>query len=116
MFTCSNCKKGYDQHNLFPLFCECGSVVHIYEITPLPPVSTQITNFISSSVNHITSGMKTVPNHVKEERLSICNNCPFFKDNRCSKCGCFMNIKTAWAEQSCPEGKWNKYEEDNNSN
>jgi len=27
-------------------------------------------------------------------------------DNRCSGCGCYMNLKASWDEQKCPDGKW----------
>ena len=54
-----------------------------------------------------------------DERLRICNECPFYKydqvnpesgvaDGRCLKCGCFMNVKAHWAHAECPIGKWGK--------
>ena len=57
-----------------------------------------------------------------DERLRICNECPFYKydqvnpetgvaDGRCLKCGCFMNVKAHWAYAECPIGKWGKCEE-----
>lgn len=47
-----------------------------------------------------------------EERMNICQSCPFYENNTCLKCGCslsrdqvYMN-KLNWADQSCPIGKW----------
>ena len=118
MFQC-NCGKQYPEVKLYPIHCSCGC--RIYKDKKecnnnFPPLLTQATNFISSSVNHIKTGMKIVPEEVKKERLDICSSCEYYKDNRCAQCGCFMSIKTEWAEQECPLKKWLKYEKDNNSN
>lgn len=41
-------------------------------------------------------------------RLSICNTCPAFNKRlkKCTKCGCFMTLKTTLRRASCPIGKW----------
>jgi hypothetical protein len=43
-----------------------------------------------------------------EYRLNICNSCPAFRKNtkRCSKCGCFMKLKSTLKQASCPLHKW----------
>ena len=43
-----------------------------------------------------------------EYRMSICNTCEFFKPKaqRCTKCGCFMKLKTTLKDARCPVGKW----------
>jgi hypothetical protein len=43
-----------------------------------------------------------------EYRLDICNQCPAFRkaSMRCSKCGCYMKLKTTLQEASCPIGRW----------
>lgn len=43
-----------------------------------------------------------------EYRLSICNTCPAFRPytQRCSKCGCFMQLKTTLQRAKCPLDKW----------
>lgn len=45
---------------------------------------------------------------VIEERLAICNECPWlFKSlQKCRKCGCFMKLKTTLEKAQCPIGKW----------
>jgi len=41
-------------------------------------------------------------------RLSICNTCPAFNKRmqKCTKCGCFMKLKSTLRRASCPIGKW----------
>lgn len=41
-----------------------------------------------------------------EERMAICQTCPFFTGKRCRKCGCFMALKTTLRQATCPIGKW----------
>jgi hypothetical protein len=49
-----------------------------------------------------------VSKEVSDERMSICESCPFlFKlSKQCRKCGCLMNLKTQLPHSSCPVGKW----------
>ena len=120
MFKCK-CNKEYPEVNIYPIHCSCGCNIYKDRIDcnkdkNFPTITKQITNFIESSVNHIRLGMKIVPEEVKKERLNICSSCEYYKDNRCSQCGCFMNIKAEWADQQCPLRKWLRYEKDNNSN
>lgn len=39
-------------------------------------------------------------------RLEICQGCEFFKQDRCLKCGCFMNAKIHVESAGCPINKW----------
>jgi len=39
-------------------------------------------------------------------RLQICENCEFYKDTRCIKCGCFMHKKVHIESADCPVNKW----------
>ena len=43
-----------------------------------------------------------------EKRLEICRACDHFKPavQQCSKCGCFMQLKTTLHRAKCPVGKW----------
>jgi hypothetical protein len=44
---------------------------------------------------------------IAKKRYEICKSCEFFTDTkRCSKCHCFMKMKTMIAAASCPVGKW----------
>lgn len=75
-----------------------------------PSLAQKAANFAKASAKHVRNGMKSVTAQTKSNRLAVCNNCPFkvgAEDNpTCNKCGCFLNIKTGWASESCPIGKW----------
>jgi hypothetical protein len=55
--------------------------------------------------------MNRVPASIKEERLKICKQCPFYRKNfdQCKKCGCIMTQKTKLADAFCPVHKWGVY-------
>ena len=60
-----------------------------------PSVIQKASNFAIASAKYARSGFKKVSAEVKEGRLATCN-----------KCGCPLNVKTEWATESCPIGKW----------
>jgi hypothetical protein len=72
-------------------------------------------NFTKASVKHIATGFNKVDPKISEKRMEICKSCEFYQDERdkdnpsCQKCGCFLAIKTTWASQACPVGKWPSY-------
>ncbi len=113
----SDCDFCYSKNSIKNCVClACGSVVckniQKTEISQ-PSLIQKAINFTSSVVNHVVSGMENVSTAVKEERMSICRTCPFFnsanpKNPTCNKCGCFLEIKTGWASEKCPEGKWHE--------
>lgn len=45
---------------------------------------------------------------LKEDRLAICRSCEFFNHRleQCTKCGCFMRLKTTLERAHCPIQKW----------
>jgi len=45
---------------------------------------------------------------VAEGRMDICRSCEFFNHRvqQCTKCGCFMKLKTKLDRAHCPVGKW----------
>ena len=45
---------------------------------------------------------------IMEERMAICKECPFLNQKalRCTKCGCYMRLKTTLHKAKCPVGKW----------
>lgn len=48
-----------------------------------------------------------------EERMEICNKCPFVLGRKvpiCSRCGCLLKIKARFEIFDCPEGKWPRKE------
>jgi hypothetical protein len=42
------------------------------------------------------------------KRLDLCRGCEHLikATTQCTKCGCFMNLKTKLKAASCPIGKW----------
>jgi hypothetical protein len=69
-------------------------------------------NFAVASSQHVAAGMPMCSEDEIIRRHDICLGCEFFKENSCIKCGCpvvrdkkFIS-KLAWADQSCPIGKW----------
>lgn len=54
------------------------------------------------------SGREPVNADEKSRRLAICGGCEFWisDSRRCSKCGCFMDVKAGWRSAKCPVGKW----------
>lgn len=76
------------------------------------PWLTKVKNLATAAAQHIAAGMPTASDEVILERWTICQGCEFLKNDACSKCGCpvardrkFVS-KLAWADQSCPVGKW----------
>lgn len=78
----------------------------------------KIIRFLKALFWHIYSGSPKSTQDQIDFRMNICEQCDMFdaKNNQCLICGCnlsrkkiFMN-KLAWADQSCPIGKWSKYD------
>jgi len=69
----------------------------------------KIKSFTSSLVDFAKSGFEHVPKYIKSSRLKVCESCDRMnKDNKtCNECGCYLDIKTGWATESCTLGKWN---------
>jgi len=46
----------------------------------------------------------------QQRRYTICKECPHLRKitKTCTKCNCFMPLKTKLKEVSCPIGKWGK--------
>jgi hypothetical protein len=90
---------------------ETDNMLKTEDISHYPPFFKQMRDLGSamwkSTENMITGRPVLVSAEVAFERVSICQTCPFFKEeSRCEKCGCFMKTKAQLAVSSCPEGKW----------
>lgn len=119
--VCPKCSKQYNNAKL-PFYCSCSQYIsqdllnHIKNNNKSndnkePSLIVKAKNFTNSVINHVSNGMAAVSASVKEERMAICRACPFFNETNpksptCNKCGCFLDIKTGWASEKCPEGKW----------
>lgn len=84
---------------------------------PLPSVAKQVWNFAGALSRMAASKVKghelLVSEEVAEKRLDICALCPIRNDDRCSKCGCFIQEtpqglpgKAMLKTEDCPLGKW----------
>lgn len=51
-----------------------------------------------------------VSEQVQQNRIDICEVCEFFeRDSRqCSRCYCFVDLKSGLATEKCPAGFWAK--------
>ena len=43
---------------------------------------------------------------VIEARKALCKACEFMTNDRCAKCGCWLQYKTRLRAEKCPAGKW----------
>lgn len=43
---------------------------------------------------------------LEEQRMNICYSCPYYDKYKCTKCGCYLLIKTKMVTESCPINKW----------
>jgi hypothetical protein len=59
------------------------------------------------STKGVLSGRNFLVNaDTANNRYSICEGCEFFKEKRCTQCGCFMEAKIHLELATCPLGKW----------
>lgn len=80
--------------------------------TQPPSLMDKVLNFTKAATKHALAGSPKCTDAQIHQRYEICKGCEFFQNNICTKCGCnlvrekiYMN-KLAWADQSCPIGKW----------
>jgi hypothetical protein len=83
-----------------------------------PSLMQKVLNFTKSATKHAMVGSPKCTDEQIHHRYNICTQCEFFQNNICTKCGCnlvrekiYMN-KLAWADQSCPIGKWGPIDEE----
>jgi hypothetical protein len=78
----------------------------------MPSVVEMAKNLSASVLNNIKSiaagNSLSVSEFEANGRLAICKGCEFYNSyqERCSKCGCKMAIKTYLKAEKCPIGKW----------
>lgn len=76
----------------------------------------KIVTFLKSLWWHVWLGFPKSTQKEINNRFAICLSCDMHdkKNNQCLVCGCFVNNKRiflnklAWADQECPEKKWDK--------
>jgi hypothetical protein len=93
---CIRCNKKYS----LPDFTQ-----EPFKCCTAPPLHTQVLNLTKDLTNNLINGFKT-SEELKKDRLQICEGCEFYKEKRCTQCGCFMELKTLLTSSACPLGKW----------
>jgi hypothetical protein len=66
-------------------------------------------NDLVKNIKSVASGNSLNANQTEiDKRKNICNSCEFFakSQDRCTKCGCNMGVKTYLKASKCPIGKW----------
>lgn len=82
-----------------------------------PKTIDEFPSLVSQASNLALSGARVIKAIVKKERIkasaqeiarrqAICNECEFFVNKRCLKCGCFIAFKTRLETEHCPIKKW----------
>lgn len=78
----------------------------------MPNTGQMIRNFGQSVTRNIVSVASGNELRLEQKdadaRLNICKGCEFFDSlsQRCSKCGCFLAVKTYLKAEHCPVNKW----------
>lgn len=85
-------------------------------IAPIPDEEHKHTTKKARPWDFFNKNIERVEESIKDERMSICKQCPFFIKitGQCSKCGCIMEAKTRLPHAECPEDKWHPVEIDTN--
>ena len=76
----------------------------------MPPKGQMAKNAAGSFARNIKcvlegNSINADPDEIKR-RKAICKGCEYMHDNRCSKCGCWLQYKAILRAESCPVGKW----------
>jgi hypothetical protein len=112
-YECPNCGK------------TCRKKVQIPCKAEIPSLPQRMVNVTKATARHIVSGMKHCTEEQKAERYRKCssNPCGLFRKygegGICAhdSCGCYIRShgkfmdKLSWAESECPEGFWDKIDE-----
>jgi hypothetical protein len=72
-------------------------------------MANNLKNDIKENVKSVMAGNPLqVESSEAQRRKGICESCPFYakSQDRCTKCGCNMGIKTYLKSSKCPVGKW----------
>lgn len=75
-----------------------------------PSRITDLKNSVAEFVDKLGDMKDTIlsPEELYNQRITICRECEFFREQSvtCSKCGCYMQLKTRLTGANCPVGKW----------
>jgi hypothetical protein len=71
-----------------------------------PHLATQVANFFQSTVAFVGDGCGIVDDAQYRQRLEVCRTCDRRQGNRCTACGCWINVKARGRIFRCPIGQW----------
>ena len=76
----------------------------------MPSAGQMAKNAAGSFTRNLASVMQGNPINadpdVIAERKRICSQCEHMHNNRCGKCGCWLQYKAALRAEKCPINKW----------
>jgi len=76
----------------------------------MPPVGQMAKNAAGAFARNLASVMEgnsvNADPDVIKDRQAICGECEHMTNNRCAKCGCWLQYKTILRAEKCPVGKW----------
>lgn len=113
-------QRGYTLDEVRPcILSEDGDTVTVDEShhsyphpRPGQTLLQKVANFSVAAARHVAAGMPRASQEEVERRFAICRQCEHYDGNACKKCGCPVKrerkfiSKLAWANESCPAGKW----------
>lgn len=73
----------------------------------------RIKTFFKAFARHAENDFTKVPMDTWSNRFNMCMSCEEMGNTipeTCKQCGCVIYLKTEWASEECPKGKWKKYE------
>lgn len=91
-------RHDHNNHGLIVLSCK--------DKQALPSKLKQAWNLTKAMATHVAKGRKIALPEVVEERLAICDTCEKRTDDRCSDCGCFIDVKATLETSECPLLYW----------
>ncbi len=67
-----------------------------------PSPGRKALNLAKAIAKHVAAGLPRASDDVIQDRLAICHACEHYDEGICNVCGCRLDVKTSWADQSCP--------------
>ena len=84
------------------------NIIHMFSSKAVEEISKQEAKRKLKIRQEVDKKIKSTEVHpdVYEKRMSICNSCDRFKNERCELCGCKMEIKNRHIATKCPDKKF----------
>ena len=71
-----------------------------------PGLVARAARFTAATARWIGAGAPLRSQAGREAALEICASCDKNQNGWCAECGCWIRLKTAYATERCPLGKW----------